>query len=108
MVTRDAVLAALRKASIRPVSVAGLDLHVRGVTGAERKMLIERARAESPMQAYELVALCACDEDGNALFTPEQAADLANVDGACLEQIGAAILAASGLMPTAESDAAKN
>lgn len=108
MVTRDAVLAALKRASVRPVTVAGLELHVRGVSGAERKALIDRARANEPMQAYELAALCLCDADGHALFTADDVAALADTDGDSLEKIGAAILTASGLMPSAESDAAKN
>lgn len=108
MVTGADLLAALKKASIRPVSVAGLDVHVRGVTGAERKMIIERARAGSPLQANELCALCLCDEAGTALFTPEQAGELDQVDGGCLEKLGSEILSASGLLPQAEAEAIKN
>jgi hypothetical protein len=108
MVTGADLLAALKKASIRPVSVAGVDVHVRGVTGAERKLIIERARAGTPLQANELCALCLCDDRGAALFTAEQAADLDQADGGCLERLGTEILSASGLLPQAEAEAAKN
>ena len=108
MVTGADLIAALRKTSIRPVTVAGLDVFVRGVNGNERRLIIERAKDGNPMKAWELAALCVCDADGVALFTTEQAAELAGVDAAGVEEIGKAILTASKLLPDDQDDAAKN
>jgi len=102
------VLKTLRTLSLRPVTVAGLSLHVRGLTGAERRLLAERAKDGHPMQAFEVVGLAACTEKGERLFTEDEAIELGNVDGAAVEQIAQAILEASGLMPKAQDDAAKN
>ena len=108
MVSGASLLAALKTASLRKVTAAGHELHVRGLSGAERKLLADRARDGNPVQPYELVGLCACDEQGGALFTAEQAAELANADGAAVEQIATAILAASGLVEGAAEAAGKN
>jgi hypothetical protein len=93
------ILKALRTASLRPVTIAGLSFYVRGLTGEERKLLRERARDGRPLEAYELVGLAACDADGRALFTSEQVAELGQVDGAQVEEMAAEVLRASKLMP---------
>jgi len=108
MVTREQFLAALKTVSVRPVTVAGQAVFVRGVWGDERTMLIDRARAGNPLQAKELVAMCVCDEAGDAFLLPEDIEVLAKRDSGCLEKLGAEILSASGLMPDAEAEAAKN
>lgn len=108
MVTGADLIAALRKTSIRPVTVAGLDVFVRGVNGNERRLLIERAKDNNPLTAPELAALCVCDSDGTALFTAEQAAELAAVDAAGVEEIAKVILTASKLLPNDQDAAAKN
>lgn len=108
MVTGADLIAALRKASIRPVNVAGLDVFVRGVNGLERQLIIQRAKDQNPLTAAELAALCVCDENGTPLFTSEQAADLAAVDAAGVEEIGKAVLTASKLLPDDQDEAAKN
>jgi hypothetical protein len=88
--------------------VAGLDVFVRGVNGNERQLIIQRARDNNPLTAAELAALCVCDANGSALFTTEQAAELAAVDAAGVEEIGKAVLTASKLLPDDQDDAAKN
>ena len=108
MVTGADLIAALRKVSIRPVKVAGLDVFVRGVNGNERQLIIQRARDNNPLTASELAALCVCDAEGRALFTADQAAELAAVDAAGVEEIGKAVLAASKLLPEDQDVAAKN
>jgi uncharacterized protein YbjT (DUF2867 family) len=108
MVTGADLIAALRKVSIRPVTVAGLDVFVRGVNGNERQLIISRAKDGNPLTAPELAALCVCDANGVSLFTAEQAAELAAVDAAGVEEIGKAILAASKLLPDDQDTAAKN
>jgi hypothetical protein len=108
MVTAADLLSALRVASLREVEVAGLRVHVRGLTGAERKLIADRAKDGSPVQAHELAALCLCDEQGRAMFTADQAASLADVDGAAVEKVATSILEASGLVPEAQESAAKN
>ena len=108
MVTGADLLAALKVASLRTVEVAGELVHVRGLTGAERKQLQDRAKSGDPVQPFELVGLAAVQPDGSPLFTSEQVAALANVDGVAVEKIAEAILRASALLPGSEGDAAKN
>lgn len=107
-VTGADLLAALRKVSIRPVTVAGLEVFVRGVNGNERQLIIQRARDGNPLTAAELAALCLCNAEGAPLFTADQAAELAAVDAAGVEEIGKAVLAASKLLPDDQDAAAKN
>lgn len=104
MVTRAQALAALRRASWATVNVAGVEWKVRGLMGAERKALVDRARANDPMQAADLVALAVIDEDGEPLFVGMSAADIAaQCDGLALEALGEAILKASGLLQKGEA-----
>jgi hypothetical protein len=102
------LLNALRTASVRKVSIGGLDLHIRGLTGAERRLLQQRAKDGDPLMPHELVGLAVCDETGAAILTAEQVAELANVDGHLTERICEAVLKASGLLPKAQDEAAKN
>lgn len=102
------VLKALRTASLRKVEVAGLEVWVRGLTGAERRLLTERAKDGNSLQPYEVVGLAACTDNGAPLFSEAEAAELANVDGGSVEKIAEAILKASGLLPDAQEVAAKN
>lgn len=102
------VLKALRTASLRKVEVAGLDVWVRGLTGAERRLLTERAKDNTPLQPYEVVGLAACTPEGKPLFSEAEAAELADVDGAAVEKIAEAILKASSLLPEAHGESVKN
>lgn len=106
--TAENILAALKAVSVRPIEVAGLQVHVRGLNGTERKLLIERAKSNDPVQSYELAALCLCTPEGAALFTADQAAQLAEVDAASVETIATEILSASKLLPTDQEQSAKN
>lgn len=108
MVTAAEFLSAAKRVSVKPVTVAGMALHVRGLTGGERQLLRERAVAKDPMQATELVGLAVCHEDGTPFFTAEQVAELAQVDGQVVEELAQAILEASGLIEKAQDDAVKN
>lgn len=108
MVTATEILAALRTASVRTVEVAGLTLTIRGLTAAEMILVQERAKGDKPMTDPEVVALCVIDEAGKPLFTPEQAAELANTHAGSIAKIARAIVAASAADETAEADAAKN
>ena len=102
------LLKALRTVSLRTVEVAGHTVHVRGLTGAERKLLLDRAKDNDPLQPYELAGLAACDGEGKRLFSSEEAAELADVDAAAVDKIAAAVLEASGLTPGAKDEAVKN
>lgn len=97
-VLRASILAALSRASIRTLVVAGETVHIRGLTGAERVQLQAWIKAASeggePLTDYKVAALGLCDADGVRLF--DEAA-LADVDGAALGKIALAILEASGL-----------
>jgi hypothetical protein len=108
MVTAADILAALRTASVRKVEIAGLTLNVRGLTAAEMLLVQQRAKDGNPMTDPEVVALCVCDEDGKALFSCGQAAELANVDGGSVSAIARQIVAASAAGESAAEDAAKN
>ena len=108
MVSATDILAALRTASVRQIEVAGLALNVRGLTAAEMMLVQQRAKDGTPVTDPEVVALCVCDDDGKPVFTPEQASDLANVDGGAITAIARAIVAASAASETAEADASKN
>lgn len=108
MTTASDVLRTLRVASLRKVSVAGLDLYVRGLTGAERVLMVQRAKDGSPFTAHELAALALCDEHGAPLFTSEQAAELGAVDGLAVDAIATEILRASKLLPDEVESSAKN
>jgi hypothetical protein len=102
------LMAALRVATMRKVEVAGLSVYVRGLTGGERKLLMQRAKDGSPLEANELVVLCACNEKGDPIFSEADAAALDTVDGGCLNRLAEQILSASGLLPDAVETSAKN
>ena len=51
MVTAADLIAAVRKASLVASDIAGIKVHLRGLIGAERRILIERAKAGDPIRA---------------------------------------------------------
>lgn len=109
MVTREAILAALRAA--RPtelVTIAGVELRVRSMNGDERQILLERAKAGNPLLPKELVAMCVCDEAGAPVFSPGDLAELGGLDADQLEQLVRVIVRISKLNPEAEAEAVKN
>jgi len=79
-------------------------VQVRGLTGKERRLLTERAKDGNPLQAFEVVGLASC----RPTFSEEEALALEDIPGQITEQLAQAILSASGLMPKAQDDAAKN
>jgi hypothetical protein len=108
MPTGADLIAALKRATLRPREICGQQHYIRGLTGAERQLLSQRARDGSPLSAAEIVALALCDDHGNAMLTAEQAAELANTDGAELDAVATDILRASKLLPDDVEEAAKN
>jgi hypothetical protein len=109
-VRRAAILAALSRATIRTVEVAGEVVHIRGLTGAERVQLQGWMKAATdggePLADYRIAALGVCNEDGVRLFP--NADDLANVDGVALGRLALAVLEASGLGADAAEGARGN
>lgn len=108
MPTGSDLIAALKRATVRPRDICGQPHHIRGLTGAERQLLSQRARDGNPLSAHELVALAVCDEHGNALLTADQAQELAAGDGAELDAVATDILRASRLLPEDAEEAGKN
>ena len=104
MVNAADLIAAVRKASLVEAEIAGLKEHLRGLIGAERRILVERAKAHDPMTSPEIVTIGVCQPDGAPLLTIEEAEQF---DGAELDRIAREVLRISKLLPE-ESDAAKN
>jgi hypothetical protein len=100
---RAQVSAALAKATVRPIVVAGVELFVRGLTGAERvqlqKWAAEAQGGGEPLSDYKVAFLGLCDADGVRLFEDE--GSLAVLDGSAVSEIARAVIEASGL--TAEA-----
>ncbi len=100
MTDRHAILSALKRATVREIDVAGIKLHVRGLTGEERRELVTRnlaAKEDRTKQIAdaELCSWAMCDPEGGRLY--QDASELSSVDGKALETIALAILEASGL-----------
>jgi hypothetical protein len=107
--TGSDLLAAIKRSTLRPVEQFGVRFCIRGLSGPERVLLVQRQKDGNPLLAAELVALAACDESGAVLFTAEQAAELSACGyGAEMEKVAEAILDASGLTAKAQEAAAKN
>lgn len=104
MVTAADLIAAVRKASLVASDIAGIKVHLRGLIGAERRILIERAKAGDPMTAPEIVAIGVCHPDGSPMFAADEAEQL---DGAELDRVAREVLRVSKLLP-GEGDGAKN
>ena len=99
MATKAEILAAFRKSAVRTVQVAGQDVTVRGLTGADRlafNAAIEEAKKSGQVVPDYLVAFWGwCDSEGVRLF--DKAEELADIDGAVLQAIALEVLKASGL-----------
>lgn len=104
MATKAEILAAFRKASVRTIQVEGLDVTIRGLTGADRmafNVAIEEARKAGTVVPDYLVAFYGwCDSEGVRLF--DKAEELADIDGNILQVIALEVLKASGLYAGAE------
>lgn len=107
---RAQVSATLAKVTIRPLIVAGVELFVRGLTGAERVQLMKwSAEAQGggePLSDYKVAFLGLCDADGVRLFDDE--ASLAVLDGGAVSEIARAVIEASGLTGSAAEIATGN
>jgi hypothetical protein len=100
----------LARATVRSLTVAGVALFVRGLSGAERVQL-QRWAADAtaggePLSDYKVAFLGLCDADGARLFDDE--AEVAKLDGAAVSEIARAVIEASGLTAEAAEAAAKN
>lgn len=103
---KASILDQLRVASVRPLTVSGVSMYVRGLTGAQRMQLQEAAAAGETLADYKVAALGLCDEAGERLFASGD--DIAELDGESLAQIAKAVIEASGLGQASMEDAAKN
>lgn len=108
MVTAAELVAKARAERIREFTVGELTLHVRRLTGVERRQLGERARSGNPMQATELVALAICNADGSPFLTGEEATALDEADPELLERMAEEVLRSAGLYEKAVEVALKN
>jgi hypothetical protein len=107
---RAQISSTLAKASVRPITVAGVELFVRGLSGAERvhlqKWAAEAEAGGEPVSDHRVAWMGLCDADGVRLF--DQVDDVAVLDGASVSEIAKAIIDASGLGKSADEAAAKN
>lgn len=107
---RAQILDRLRRVSVRRIEVGGLELYVRGLTGAERLEVQMAATAAGnggpPLSDFRVAALGLCDESGARLF--DNPDDVAALDGAVLARIAREVIEASGLSEGAREDAEKN
>ena len=107
---RAQISSTLARATVRPITVAGVELFVRGLSGAERvqlqKWAAEAQGGGEPVADHRIAQLGLCDAEGARLF--DSVEDVAALDGEALSQIAKAILEASGLTEKASEAAAKN
>jgi hypothetical protein len=100
----------LARATVRPLTVAGIALFVRGLSGAERVQLQKWAAdakvGGDPLSDYRVAFLGLCDADGLRLYDDE--AEVAKLDGAAVSEIARAVIEASGLTAEAAETASKN
>ena len=108
MVTAAELIARAQAERIRPFSIGDITLHVRRLTGAERRALGDRARAGNPMQAIEMVSLAICNADGSPFMSPEEAEALDRDDPELLERMAEEVLRSAGLYEKALEAALKN
>jgi len=107
---RAQISTTLARATVRPITVAGVELYVRGLSGAER-VTLQRWAAEAeaggePVSDFRVAWLGLCDADGVRLF--EQPDELGVLDGSSVSEIAKAVIEASGLSSGAAEAAAKN
>ena len=99
MATKAEILAAFRKSAVRTVQVAGQDVTVRGLTGADRlafnEAIAESQKSGTSVPDYLVAYWGWCDSEGARLF--DKAEELADIDGAVLQTIALEVLKASGL-----------
>lgn len=108
MTTKDELLARAQAGRIKAVTVAGLELHIRRFSLAERIEAGTRARAGEALEAHEYLAMGLCNEDGSPLFTLDEAREFCDGDGVLAELVVNEVLDHAGLTAAAQERAAKN
>lgn len=108
MVTAAELIARAQAERIRPFTVGDLTLHVRRLTGAERRQIGERARAGDALSNAELAALAICNEDGSPFMSIEEAESLDVHDPALLERLAEEAARSGGFYDKAVELALKN
>lgn len=97
--TKAEISAAFRKAAVRTVSVAGVSLTIRGLTGADRvhfnQAIEESKKTGAPVPDFLVAYWGLCDSEGARLFDKPE--DLADFDGGVLQTVALEVLKASGL-----------
>lgn len=97
--TKAEIAAAFRKAAVRTVSVAGVSLTIRGLTGADRvhfnQAIEESKKSGEPVPDFLVAYWGMCDGEGARLFDKPE--DLADFDGGVLQTVALEVLKASGL-----------
>jgi hypothetical protein len=114
--TREQVLARKKKLKTEAVTLPDGEgeVLVRELKAGERVRLAAQAQGRDGKPAgaqdasIRVVVLCAVNPDGTPLFRSEDDAELAELSGADVEHLAAAIGRLSGLAPAAVEDAAKN
>ena len=101
----DELQNALRKASLREVEVAGVKLHVRGLTSRERMELV-RMQKDGTVTDFQVAFWGLAKPDGSRYF--DSVEDAAESDGALIAEIAMEVMRASKLLPDADEDAVKN
>jgi hypothetical protein len=108
MVTKADLLARARDGRVKPLSVAGFDLHMRRFSLAERIEIGSRARSGIPPEPHEYLAIALCEADGSPFWTLDEAREFCDGDGKLAEQFVESILTHTGLTDSAQEQAAKN
>lgn len=82
----------------------GCTVYVRAMSAAERLVFVEK----SGNTGIRLCAQCLCDEQGNRLFTDEEAVELGKKSFDAIERICGIAMKLNGLGADAVESAAKN
>jgi hypothetical protein len=101
---------------MRPVAVSvpewGVDVHVKPMSTRAREEFdfwISRSRAQNGAAIREHVVMwCACDSDGNAIFTQDDLPALSEKSSAAIDRIYTAALAINGIGGAAADELEKN
>ncbi len=128
MAAKDLLLAAIGRKNVTPVEIPDVPeldgkIFVRVLTAAERHLYGAVAgdarKVGQLISDYEIVAVCACEEDGTPMFhtkdaegriaiKAEEVAKLMDVDGRAIHAIAMKAFEVSGLDVTAKEVAKKN
>lgn len=87
-------LSALKRSK---VTVMGQEIHFRELSVAEREKMIKVAATSAAEGETYLLSTCVLSPEGTQLFKEDQAAELAKVSPAVVDEVAAAIMVLSGL-----------